>query len=118
MNQTKGESCPGAAECRDTRGMPLNRYLENQTEDEICRGCRLLLTKPEAIPDELAGFIYTALGLSELERGGAKFDYPEALSPLEWESLRGLTRGRERAENMRQERERKEERRGEWEKRR
>lgn len=90
--------------------MPLNRYIENQTEDEICRGCRLLPTKPEAVPEELQGFIYLALSLSELERAGAKFDYPDALNPLEWEALRGLTRGRERAENLRQERERKDER--------
>jgi hypothetical protein len=97
--------------------MPLNRYLENQTEDEICRGCRLLPTKPEAIPEDLAGFIYLALNLAELERGGATFDYPGALSPVEWEVLRGLTRGRERAENLRQERERAEERLAERKKR-
>lgn len=90
--------------------MPLNRYLEGRTEDEICRGCRLLPTKPEAAPQELQGFIYLALSLSELERGGAKFDYPDALSPLEWDALRGLVRGRERAENLRQERERADER--------
>jgi hypothetical protein len=98
--------------------MPLNRYLESQTEDEICRGCRLLPTKPEAVPEELAGFVYMALGLSELERGGAKFAYPEALDAVEWSALRGLTRGRERAESIRQERERADERRGEREKRR
>lgn len=93
--------------------MPLNRYGASQSEDEICRGCRLLPTKPEAIPDELAGFIYMSLGLSELERGGAKFDYPDGLTPVEWESLRGLVRGRERAESLRHERERAEERRRE-----
>jgi hypothetical protein len=90
--------------------MPLNRYAATQTEDEICRGCRLLPTKPEAIPGELQEFIYLALSLSELERAGAKFDYPGALSPLEWDLLRGLVRGRERAENLRQERERADER--------
>lgn len=90
--------------------MPLNRYIENQTEEAICAGCRLLPTKPEAVPEELQGFIYLALSLSELERAGAKFEYPDALSPLEWDALRGLVRGRERAENLRQERERKDER--------
>jgi hypothetical protein len=98
--------------------MPLNRYLENQTEDEICRGCRLLPTKPGAVPEELAEFIYLALGLSELERGGAKFAYPEALDVIEWNALRALTRGRERAESLRQERDRAEEKRGEREKKR
>lgn len=90
--------------------MPLNRYSATRTEDEICRGCRLLPTKPEAVAEELQGFIYLALSLSELERAGAKFDYPGALSPLEWDALRGLVRGRERAENLRQERERADER--------
>ena len=98
--------------------MPLNRYLENQSEEEICRGCRLLPTKPEAIAEDLEPFVYLALSLAELERSGAKFEYPDALSPLEWDALRGLTRGRERAESLRQERERAEERRGEREKRR
>jgi hypothetical protein len=90
--------------------MPLNRYAATREEDEICRGCRLLPTKPEAVPEELQGFIYLALSLSELERAGAKFDYPDGLSPLEWDLLRGLVRGRERAENLRQERERADER--------
>lgn len=90
--------------------MPLNRYGESQSEEEICRGCRLLPTKPEAVPEELAGFVYMALELAEIERAGAKFEYPGALIPLEWNLLRGLTRGRERAENLRQERERADER--------
>jgi hypothetical protein len=98
--------------------MPLNRYLENQTEDAICGGCRLLPTKPEAVPETQAGFVYMALELSELERSGARFAYPEALNAVEWGALRGLTRGRERAESLRQERERADERRGEKEKRR
>lgn len=93
--------------------MPLNRYGESQPEEEICRGCRLLPTKPEAVPEDLAGFIYLALELSEIERAGAKFEYPGALAPLEWNLLRGLTRGRERAENLRQERERADEKRAE-----
>jgi len=54
--------------------------------------------------------LYLALELSEIERGGAKFIYPDGLAATEWASLRGLTRGREKAESMRQERERKEER--------
>jgi hypothetical protein len=51
-----------------------------------------------------------ALDLSELERSGAKFIYPDGLAAPEWGALRGLTRGRERAEGLKQERERKEER--------
>lgn len=108
MNLNDGESCPGAAECRETNGMPLNRYGANADEDAICRGCRLFATKPEAVADEIAEYIGTALDLSELKRSGARFEYPNGLSPYEWASLTGLTRGSERAESRRTERERQE----------
>lgn len=47
-----------------------------------------------------------ALELSTLEKGGATFPYPEALSPLEWACLKGLTLGRDRAEELKAERDR------------
>lgn len=106
MNLNDGESCPGAAECRETRGMPLNRYADAE-EDDICRGCSLFATKPEAIADEIAEHVSNALALSELKRGGARFDYPDGLLPHEWASLNGLTRGGDRAESLRQARDRK-----------
>lgn len=93
--------------------MPLNRYLGGQGEEKICAGCRLFPTKPEAVPEHLRRPIQMALELAEIERGGAKFNYPDALSVLEWNILRGLIRGRDRAENLRQERERADERRQE-----
>lgn len=65
-------------------------------------------SKPEAVPQELAEFVGIALDLAETERGGAKFDYPNGLSALEWACNKGLTRGRDRAEGLRQERERQE----------
>lgn len=107
MNLNDGESCPGAAECRETNGMPLNRYGANADEDAICRGCRLFATKPEAVADEIAEYIGTALDLSELKRSGARFEYPNGLSPYEWAALNGLTRGGDRAESLRQARDRK-----------
>ncbi len=107
MNQNDGESCPGSAECRETRGMPLNRYADAE-EDDICRGCSLFATKPEAVPDEIAEYVSDALSLSELKRGGARFEYPDGLLPHEWAALNGMTRGTDRAETMRQARERSE----------
>lgn len=56
---------------------------------------------------ELVGFVAIAMNLSEVERIGGKFDYPDGLTAVEWETLRGLARGREKAEAMRQKRERK-----------
>lgn len=60
----------------------------------------------EAIPEEILEFVGIALELTELEKSNARFDYPDALSPLEWNCLRGLTRGRDRAESLKQERDR------------
>ncbi len=62
----------------------------------------------EAIPDEIIDYVAVALDLSELEKCSAKFDYPTALTPLEWNCLRGLTRGRDRAESLKNERDRQE----------
>jgi hypothetical protein len=92
--------------------MPLEKYRENP-EEETCAGCKLFPTKPGNIPDEIAGPTYLALQLSEIERSGGKFNYPDALSPFEWSAIAGLTRGRERAENLRQDRERTDRRREE-----
>lgn len=106
MNLNDGESCPGSQECRETRGMPLNRYVDDD-EDKVCGGCALFPTKPEAIGDEIAEHVSNALALSELKRGGARFDYPDALWPHEWAALNGMTRGGDRAESLRQARDRK-----------
>jgi hypothetical protein len=89
--------------------MPLNKYRE-RSESEICAGCKFFPTKPEAVPDEILAAVGVAAELAEIERGGAKFAYPDALSPFEWASLRGLTRGKDRAETMKNERERREKR--------
>lgn len=80
-------------------------------EDDICKGCKFLPTKPEAVPEEIIEYIAVALEFDEISRIGGKFDYPSSLSPVEWASLRGLTRGRDHAESLRQERERAEQKR-------
>jgi len=107
INLNDGESCPGADTCREKKG-PGNLWKYPETpEDEICKGCKLYRTKPERMPEHLARHAETATTLAELQRSGASFSYPHALQAAEWASLSGLTRGRERAETMRQERDRK-----------
>jgi hypothetical protein len=59
------------------------------------------------VPDDLAEFVGIALHLSEVKRSGARFEYPDGLSPIDWACLSGLTRGQDRAEGLKQERERK-----------
>lgn len=104
----------GSSECRETRGKPLNKYEGNgQSEDEICGGCRFFDSKPEATPPELIEYVNIALAFSETTRGGGHFAYPDALDPLDWACIAGLTRGRDRADGLRNERERKERRRKE-----
>jgi hypothetical protein len=110
VNQNDGESCPGSADCSETRGKPLNKYLGRQTEEEICKSCKFLPTKLEAAPNEITAHLMNALEFSTLEKGGATFAYPSALSPLDWACINGLTLGRDRAESLKAERERQEER--------
>lgn len=108
INLNDGESCPGAERCRrDKRPGNLWKYPEAD-EERVCRQCELFTTKPEQIPEELAPHAAEATDLAELQRSGARFQYPAALSPVEWAALTGLTRGRDRAESRRQARERKE----------
>ncbi|MEZ5421855.1 MAG: hypothetical protein R2682_02015 [Pyrinomonadaceae bacterium] len=90
--------------------MPLNKYPD-RPEADVCRGCPLVATKPEAVPDELIDGVHLALSLSELQRSGSTFAYPHALSKLEWAALAGLQRGRDRAESLKAERDRIEARR-------
>lgn len=95
--------------------MPLNRYTQ-QPEESVCQGCNLVDTKPEGIPEEIASFVQITLQISEIERSGGTFAYPDALSSLEWACVCGLTRGRERAQGLSDERDRKERRRKERQK--
>lgn len=67
-----------------------------------------MATKPENVPEKLTDAMSLALGLMEIQRAGAAFAYPTALSKLEWAALAGLQRGRDRAEALRAERDRRE----------
>lgn len=86
--------------------MPLNKYPD-QPEETVCQGCRLFDTKPETIAEEIEEHFYAALNLAEIERCGGRFAYPDGLSLAEWNSLKALTRGREKAERLDREREKK-----------
>jgi hypothetical protein len=88
--------------------MPLNKY--SGRSEEICSGCKFLPTKPEAVPVEIIEAVAIGLELSELQNANATFAYPDALNSLEWHCLRGLTRGRERANKLKAEREKKKQR--------
>jgi hypothetical protein len=82
--------------CSETRGKPLNRYPDQDTEI-VCNGCPLVKTKPERIPEELIESVATAYHLAELKANGARFEYPDGLSPFEWMALSALGRGQSRA---------------------
>lgn len=84
-------------DCRSTRGKPLNRY-EGSDPETVCLGCPLVATKAEALDPQILQFAEAATRLAELNRGGAQFDYPNALTAAEWAAIAGLTRGRERAQ--------------------
>jgi len=66
-----------------------------------------LKTKPEAIPDEIREFVGIALTLDEVHDIGGRFNYPDGLSIVEWNALRGLKRGRTMAQKLKEAREKK-----------
>lgn len=86
--------------------MPLNKYPETP-EGDVCKGCKFYPTKPERIPEELWPHVAAALNLSELQRSGATFAYPDSLTGAEWAALSGLTRGRDKADKLQRGRDRK-----------
>ncbi len=79
--------------------MPLWKYSD-ANESEICGGCPLLATKPEAAPERLIPFIATALELSEIREIGGRFQYPDGLSVVEWQCLKALQRGQAKAKQL------------------
>lgn len=104
MNQNKGDSCKGVEKCSESG--PLAKYGVEH-EERICKGCPLFNTKPERKPEWLIPHMSTAITLGELQRSGAVFNYPAALTPSEWAALAGQTRGTEQAESLRRKREEK-----------
>lgn len=48
-----------------------------------------------------------AAGLSEVKELGGRFEYPDGLSIVEWETLRCLKHGRDRAEKLKADRDKK-----------
>jgi hypothetical protein len=107
INLNDQQFCPGAERCRAEKG-PGNLWKYPEEEEErVCTGCKLIATKPESTPTRLALFAALSTELAELKTAGAAFAYPQALAPLEWAALTGLTRGREKADTLRDARERK-----------
>lgn len=103
MNE--GESCPGEDECSKDRSLPLGKYGEDADIETTCRGCKLVASKPESIPHELADHVSTAANLDRIQRIGGRFAYPDALTPIEWGCLAGLDEGRGLAEKLKRKRE-------------
>lgn len=89
--ELKGERCPGEATC-SMRG-PLFKYSNSgRSIEDICSGCNLRHTKPEASPLNHAQT--TALEIEELQACGAVFPYPDALTPYQWACRKALYRAR------------------------
>lgn len=91
--ELKGERCPGESACSE-RG-PLFKYRGRPVED-VCGGCNLRHTKPEASPLNQAQ--NTAIELEELQACGATFAYPDALTSYQWACRRALYRARQEDE--------------------
>lgn len=86
--------------------MPLWRY-EDQPEEDVCRGCALAATKPEAIAADLMPLVAIALDLAEIRKVGGQFNYPDGLTAVEWQCLRALQYGQAKADELKAERDAK-----------
>lgn len=80
-----------------TKGKPLFTYKDGDVAS-VCGGCKLVRSKPEVVPDELRDFVGSGFRLAEINNAGGTFEYPDALTPLEWASLTTLKRGQSRAD--------------------
>jgi hypothetical protein len=76
------------------------------TPDEICQGCRLFRTKPGKEPPQITQAITFANEHEEAVDSGYRFKSLNRLTPLQWASIRGLTRGRKQYEEFQEEKRR------------
>ncbi len=93
--ELKGERCPGEGPCAQT-GVLFKYSKSGRTIDQICGGCNLRHTKPDASPLNAAQ--NTALEIEELQQIGATFAYPDALTPYQWACRKALHRARQEDE--------------------
>lgn len=77
---------PSAGETDETTG--------EISADLVCPQCPLFRTKPGNEPLRIAVAKYFAMEHEEEVNNGYRFGSPDALTPLQWASVRGLSRGR------------------------
>lgn len=91
----KGEQCPGEVPCEEDGFIFRHRQREPEKAiADICGDCHLRLTKPGSQPPHLAEAISQVLRLDRLREGGAQYQFPNALTPLEWAAIDALQMAR------------------------
>jgi hypothetical protein len=81
---------PGAGEADEATGTPIASM--------ICPNCPLFSTKQGSEPRHVAEAISVAMEHEEEVKNGYRFGDRNELTPLEWASVKGLSRGRARFE--------------------
>jgi hypothetical protein len=112
LDRSANRPCPGEEKCARSYDLPLfkrSRDIEEgrTTVEQVCGGdrdgrgaCQRYATKAGTEPSSIAEQVGRALELDELKECGATFAYPDGLLAEEWAVLKGLRRGRQRANEL------------------
>lgn len=85
--QTKDGQCQRAALCV-AAGVAAEQWPDSDYRAERCHACGRLVAL--CIPPHLDQPAQLALRFDGLKEGGARFDYPDALTPYEWTLIEAL----------------------------
>jgi hypothetical protein len=108
VDEANGKRCPGEEECqlgKDPAHL-LARPGKGETAADICPRCPLIKTKPENTPLHIAAAKYFAMEHEEEVNNGFRFNSPDALTPMQWAAIRGLSRGRAKFDEWKDEKRR------------
>ena len=91
QRQTAGGECSRSDECLES-GAVFETWRDNHTL-ERCPACN----RPRSIvmPPHLSDAAGVAVRFDCLKEGGARFAYPESLTPFEWAAIESLQRARQ-----------------------
>ncbi len=91
LRVTKNAGCKRSDDCLES-GVKMGELPVGGYPVEVCSKCQR--NRSIAMPPHLGYPASVATRLENLKEGGARFDYPNALTPFEWSAIEGLQRAR------------------------
>ncbi len=88
--ETKGDECSRSGDCEDAT--VEIQIWQGAHQIERCQWCNK--ARGVVMPAHLGNPASVAVRLDNLKEGGARFDYPNALTPFEWTVIEALQSAR------------------------